>query len=52
MFPKSIFFIVNTLEEPGVRRVATHDTSDMVLPPLTLIAEKEKNKALLSAAQR
>lgn len=45
-----IFFIVDTLEQLGVRRMVAHDTSDMVLPPLLLIAGK-KSKAQLSAAQ-
>lgn len=45
-----IFFIVDTLEQLGVRRMVAHDTSDMVLPPLLLNAGK-KSKTQLSAAQ-
>lgn len=42
---------MDTLEEPGVRRMVAHDTSDTVLPPVMSIAGKKKNKAPLSAAQ-
>lgn len=45
------FSIVGTPEEPGVRGIFAHDNSDMVLPPLMLMAGKKKNKAPLSAAQ-